>query len=380
MQTDVLMMEKNNNPQYFLDLIQKSRHGKFKIYIGMIAGVGKTCRMLRDARDMLRSGIDVQIGLVETHGRADTEKLLKGLPVIPSKKVFYKGKELEEMDTDTILRLHPEVVIVDELAHTNVEGSRNEKRWQDVMELLDAGINVLSAVNIQHIESLNEDVRKIVGIEVSERVPDKVLQAADEVVNIDLTSDELIDRLKDGKIYKGGNIANALSHFFTPEHILQLRELALREVALRVSQKVENEVCNTSKNMQKVFLCCIGNDEIRARQLIHKVARLITGDNARFLVLYVRTPHYNKDNINLAKQRHLMNNLLMAMNLGAEIIQYEASDIIRGIIEICRMHHVNAVCIGKPKMCVGSLLFSAFRYRHLFNYLSKSSIDLIILS
>ena len=374
------MMKYNNNPHYFLDLIQKSRQGRFKIYIGMIAGVGKTCRMLRDARDMLKSGIDVQIGLVETHGRADTEKLLKGLPVIPGKKVFYKGKELEEMDTDTILRIHPEVVIVDELAHTNVEGSRNEKRWQDVMELLDAGINVLSAVNIQHIESLNEDVRKIVGIEVSERIPDKVLQAADEVVNIDLTSDELIDRLKNGKIYKGANIANALGHFFTPEHILQLRELALREVALRVSQKVENEVCNTSKSMQKVFLCCIGTDEKKARHLIRKVARLVAGDNALFLVLYVRTPHNSSDNINLAKQRHLMNNLTIAINLGAEIVQYEASDIISGIVDICSMRHVNTVCIGKPKMCIWSLLFSAFRYRHLFNSLSKSSIDLIIVS
>lgn len=374
------MMKTNNNPHYFLDLIQKSRRGKFKVYIGMIAGVGKTCRMLRDARDMLKSGIDVQIGLVETHGRADTENLLNGLPVIPCRKLYYKGKELEEMDTDTILGLHPELVIVDELAHTNVEGSRNEKRWQDVMELLDAGINVLSAVNIQHIESLNEDVRNIVGIEVSERIPDKVLETADEVVNIDLTSDELIDRLKNGKIYKGANIENALNHFFTPEHILKLRQLALREVALRVSQKVENEVGNTSNSMQKVFLCCIGIDEIRAQQLIRKVARLVAGENALFLVLYVRTPHNSNDNINLAKQRHLMNNLTMAMNLGAEIIQHEASDIIRGIVDICGIRHVNTVCIGKPKIRVWSFLFSAFRYRHLLNSLSKSSIDLIILS
>ncbi len=374
------MYEKGEETHSFLDLIQKSKHGKFKIYIGMIAGVGKTCRMLRDTKDMLRNGIDVQIGFIETHGRADTEKLLKGLPIIPCRKIFYKGKELEEMDTDTILRLHPELVIVDELAHTNVEGSRNKKRWQDVMELLDAGINVLSAVNIQHIESLNENVKNIVDIEVAERIPDKVLQTADEVVNIDLTSEELIDRLKSGKIYKEANIDNALNHFFTPEHILQLRELALREVALRVSNKVESEVCNNEKNVQKQFLCCVSTDENRARHLIRKVARLSAGENAKFYVLYVRTPQYSNDKISLAKQRHLINNFTMAMDLGAEIIQYEASDIINGIVEVCGKYPISSVCIGKPKLCIWSLLFSAFRYRHLFNELSKSSIDLIILS
>jgi len=374
------MMERGDDAHYFLDLIQRSKRGRFKIYIGMIAGVGKTCRMLQDARDMLRNGIDVQIGCIETHGRPDTERLLKGLPVIPYKKVFYKGKELEELDTEAILRIHPDLVIVDELAHTNVEGSRNEKRWQDVMELLDAGINVLSAVNIQHIESLNEDVKSMVGIEVSERIPDSVLQAADEVVNIDLTADELIERLKSGKIYKKANIENALAHFFTPEHILQLRELALKEVALRVSKKVETEVNHNAAKTQNSFLCCIGTDEKRSRHLIRKVARLSAGANAKFSVLYVRTPQYRNDKIGLATQRHLINNFILAIDLGAEIIQYEASDIINGIVEVCSKYNVSSVCIGKPKLHLWSLMFSAFRYRHLFNELSKSNIDLIILS
>ena len=168
-----------DNTQHFLDLIRRSQRGKFKIYIGMIAGVGKTYRMLQDAKEMIRQGTDVRIGYVETHGRPDTEKALKGLPVIPRKKVFYKGKEIEEMDLDTILQVHPDIVIVDELAHSNVEGCRHAKRWQDVMELLDAGINVLSAVNIQHIESLNDEVQTMVGINVKERIPDSVLREAD---------------------------------------------------------------------------------------------------------------------------------------------------------------------------------------------------------
>ena len=187
-------MDMQNDTSYFLDLIRRSHRGRFKIYIGMIAGMGKTYRMLQDAREMLRQGTDVRIGYVETHGRPDTVKALKGLPVIPRKKVFYKGKEMEEMDLDAILRVHPEIVIVDELAHSNVEGCRNAQRWQEVMELLNAGIHVLSAVNIQHIESLNDEVRQMVGIQVKERIPDCVLQEADEVVNIDLTAEELVER------------------------------------------------------------------------------------------------------------------------------------------------------------------------------------------
>src|ERR1700680_1717357 len=193
------MPEQEKNTAHFIDLIRKSRRGKFKIYIGMSAGVGKTYRMLQEARTLLRNGIDVKIGYVETHKRKETEALIDGLPVIPRRKLFYKGKELEEMDLNAIINLRPEVVVVDELAHTNIEGSKNEKRWQDVMDILDAGINVISAVNIQHIESLNEEVKSITGIDVAERVPDNVLKQADEVVNIDLTADELITRLREGR-------------------------------------------------------------------------------------------------------------------------------------------------------------------------------------
>ena len=228
--------------EHFLALIKASHRGKFKVYIGMSAGVGKTYRMLQEAHQLLDAGVDVQIGYIETHGRPETEALTEGLPFIPRRKLFYKGKELEEMDMQAIINLHPDIVVVDELAHTNIEGSANPKRWQDVMQILDAGISVISAVNIQHIEGVNEQVQEITGIEVHERVPDSVLATADEVVNIDLTADELIERLKAGKIYKPDKVPTALSNFFRQENILQLRELALKEVALRVEKKVENEV------------------------------------------------------------------------------------------------------------------------------------------
>lgn len=162
------MSNKENNVQHFLDLIKKSRRGKFKIYIGMSAGVGKTYRMLQEVQALLKNGIDVKIGYIETHNRKETQALLEGLPVIPRRKLFYKGKELEELDVQAVISLRPEVVIIDELAHTNIEGSANAKRWQDVIEILDAGINVISAVNIQHIESLNEEIKAITNVEVKD--------------------------------------------------------------------------------------------------------------------------------------------------------------------------------------------------------------------
>src|SRR5688572_22390124 len=204
----------------FPGIPKKSAKGKLKVYIGMSAGVGKTYRMLQEAHRLLAAGINIKVGLIETHNRSETQALVEGLPLIPRRSVFYKGKQLDELDLQSILLLQPQVVIVDELAHSNIPGSKNEKRWQDVLDILDSGINVISAVNIQHIESINNEVREITGIEVQERVPDKILQLADEVVNIDLTAEELITRLKEGKIYDPAKVQQALSNFFQSEKIL----------------------------------------------------------------------------------------------------------------------------------------------------------------
>jgi two-component system sensor histidine kinase KdpD len=315
---------KEQSVEHFLELIKRSRRGKFKIYIGMSAGVGKTYRMLLEAQTLLRNGIDVKIGYVETHKRKETEALLVGLPVIPRRKLFYKGKELEEMDLKAIINLRPEVVVVDELAHTNIEGSQNEKRWQDVMEILNAGINVISAVNIQHIESLNSEVEKITGAAINERIPDKVLQMADEVVNIDLTADELVDRLKEGKIYDEKKIPIALNNFFQTDRILQLRELALREVAHQVNRKIDTEVPKTIKLRPEIFLACISTNEESAKIIIRKTARLASYYRSRWYVLYVQTGRESSDKINLASQRHLINNFKLATQLGGEVIKIKS--------------------------------------------------------
>ncbi|MFN8299542.1 MAG: universal stress protein [Chitinophagales bacterium] len=364
----------------FLQLIKKSRLGKFKIYIGMSAGVGKTYRMLQEAHSLLKNGIDVKIGFIETHFRKETHELLEGLPVIPRRKLFYKGKELDEMDVQAILNLRPEVVIVDELAHTNIEGSKNEKRWQDVLEILEAGINVISAVNIQHIESLNEEVKLITGIEVTERIPDKVLALADEVVNIDLTADELIVRLREGKIYKADKIQAALNNFFKPEHILQLRELALKEVASQVERKVEKEVPRQIQVRPERFLACISSNNDTAKKVIRKTARLANYYNSNWYVLYVQTPAEDADKIPLDLQRHLINNFKLATELGAEVIQVKDKSIANTIIKTTEQQNITTICIGKPHIKLSQIILSSGIFNQLLNKLSSNDVDVVILS
>jgi two-component system sensor histidine kinase KdpD len=372
--------DRDQDTRHFLELIRKSRRGKFKVYIGMSAGVGKTYRMLQEAKTLLRNGVDIKIGYVETHRRQETHDLLEGLPVLPRRKLFYKGKELEELDVQAIINLHPEVVIVDELAHTNIEGSKNEKRWQDVMDILDAGINVISAVNIQHIESLNEEIQHITGVEVAERIPDVVLKEADEVVNIDLTADELVTRLKEGKIYAHDRIATALKNFFLPEKILQLRELALREVASQVERKIETELPRNVHLRTERFLACISSNHEIAKKVIRKTARLATWYHSRWIVLYVQTPKEDGNKIGLAAQRHLINNFKLATELGAEVIKVKQSNIAKGIMEVAEQHATTTICIGKPHLSLYNVILSTAVFNQLLTKLAASDIDIVILS
>jgi len=374
------MSQDGNSAEDFLNLIKKSRRGKFKVYIGMSAGVGKTYRMLQEAHALLENGIDVKIGYIETHHRKETHALLDGLPVIPRRKLFYRGKELEELDVQAVLNLRPEVVIVDELAHTNIEGSKNDKRWQDVMEILDSGINVISAVNIQHIESLNDEVKSITGIEVKERIPDSVLSEADEVVNIDLTAEELIDRLKAGKIYDQNKIVSALNNFFKSESILQLRELALKEVASQVTRKVEAEVVIHKAFKKERFLACISSNEKTAKNVIRKTARLANYYHSQWYLLYVQIPSESSDKIALDKQRHLINNFKLATELGAEIIKVESIKVAQAIMQQCEERKITTVCIGKPHLNLWKIILATDTFNTLLNKLSQENIDLVILS
>lgn len=373
--------DKEKRAEQFLELNRKTNRGKLKIYIGMSAGVGKTYRMLEEAHSLLKKGVNIKVGYVETHGRKDTEALIEGLPVIPRRQVFYKGKLLDELDVQAILLLAPEIVIIDELAHTNIPGSKNEKRWQDVVDIMEAGIDVVTAVNIQHIESINEDVKEITGVEVKERVPDKVLQMADEVVNIDLTADELITRLKEGKIYDHSKVQQALQNFFKPEKILQLRELALKEVAGQVERKVDYEVAAKDTAWRhEHFLACISSNHETAQHVIRKTARLASYYNSQWYVLYVQTPKESLDKIPLADQRYLINNFKNATELGAEVIQLKQNNIAKAIMETVIEKKITTVCIGKPHLKLFQIILSTGVFNQLLKTLSKNDVDLVILS
>lgn len=371
---------KSGSVRKFLDLVKKSRRGKFKVYIGMSAGVGKTYRMLQEAHALLKNGIDIQIGYIETHNRAETHALLRGLPLIPRRKLFYKGKELEEMDMNAIISLHPEVVIVDELAHTNVEGSKNGKRWQDVVDILEAGISVISAVNIQHLESMNEEIEKITGIPITERIPDRVLELADEIVNIDLTADELIDRLKEGKIYDQSKIARALGNFFQSERILQLRELALKEVAHHLERKISLEIPKQIKLRPERFMACISTNNTTAKIVIRKTARLASYYHSPWIVLYVQNNHESGDRVKLDLQRHLINNFKLATELGAEVIKVKSNQITQTILKVAEEKEITTICIGKPHLNLFQIIMRTAIFNQLLRSISSTETDLVILS
>lgn len=374
------MQSKDDSVKHFLNLIKKSRRGKLKIYIGMSAGVGKTYRMLQEAHALLRNGIDICIGYVETHKRAETEALVAGLPLIPRKNIFYRGKEIDEMDLQGILNRHPEIVVVDELAHTNAEGSKNDKRWQDVFDLLEAGINVISAVNIQHLESINEEIEHITGIKVTERIPDKILEVADEIVNIDLTADELVTRLKEGKIYDKSKIGNALQHFFQADKILQLRELALKEVVHQVERKIQTEIPKSIKLRPERFLACISSNAETAGVVIRKTARLASYYHSPWIVLYVQSDGESLDKIKLDKQRHLINHFKLATELGAELIKVKSNQITQAIIKTATEKEITTICIGKPHLNIFQIIMRTAIFNQLLRNLATKEIDLVILS
>ncbi len=371
----------NKNKPLHMHISTATRKGNLKIYLGMSAGVGKSYRMLQEAHTLLQNCVNIKIGYIETHGRKETEALTEGLSIIPRREVFYKGKRLEELDVQAVLLLQPEVVIVDELAHTNIPGSKNEKRWQDVLDMIDAGIDVISAVNIQHIESINEDVKQITGIEVKERVPDKILQLADEVVNIDLPADELIARLKAGKIYDHSKVQQALTNFFQPDKILQLRELALKEVAGQVERKVDYQITakGTPYRHERLLACVSSNYQI-AQRIIRKTARLSSYYNSNWFVLYVQTPNEAADKIPLSAQRHLINNFKNATELGGEVIQKKAVNIAASIIETVTEKNITTLCLGKPHFNLFQIILRTSIFSQLLTTLSKNNVDLVILS
>jgi len=304
--------------------------------------------------------------------------LVEGIPVVPMKKVFYKGRALEEMDLQAILYERPEVVLIDELAHTNIPGSKNEKRWQDMLEIINAGINVITAFNVQHLESMIDRVNRIAGIEVKEGIPDKVLKYAEEVVNIDLPADDLIRRMKAGKIYQGERIQRALDNFFQPEKILQLRDLALRQVAAQVEDKIEKTLPSAGRMPIERFLACISTNHEGAKKIIRKTSRLAAHYQSQWYVLYVQRSRESGDRIPLDQQRKLLNNFKWATELGAEVIRKKGDNVPEVIYQTAKELNITNIVTGKPHFSLSRQLTGRNYFDKLLKKIIDTEIDVII--
>ncbi len=330
----------------FLRLIQQSQQGKLKIYVGYCAGVGKTWQMLQEARRLQENGIDVVVGLVETHERKETEALLSGLDIMARKSLLYRGIEITEMDCDAILQRRPAVVLVDELAHTNVPGSRNAKRYEDIEEILAAGIHVISTLNIQHIESLYETVEHATGVKVKERVPDRILALADQLVNVDITTDDLRQRLSEGKVYVPGRTEAALSNFFRPENLEQLRELTLRELAAQLDSKRRNQLTDESASNPDQLMVCLSSKTRNCETILRYASRIAGRLNRNWYAVYVQTLSDSPANIDARVQRMLSNTLALAQQLGATVFTYKGDDVVKTILQFASEYRVGHIIIG----------------------------------
>ncbi|MGD0276280.1 MAG: PTS sugar transporter subunit IIA [Syntrophales bacterium] len=337
-----------NRADAFLRMIQRSQRGKLKIYLGYAAGVGKTYQMLQEAHRLKDEGIDVVVGMVETHGRADIVRLLEGLEIVPRRQEQYRGIVVEEMDVDAILNRKPQIVLVDELAHTNVPGSRNEKRYQDVQNMLASGIHVISTLNIQHLESLYNVVERVSGVKVHERLPDDVLADADQIVNVDLTTEDLNDRLIEGKIYPQDRIKRALENFFRKSNLEQLRELTLREVASLIDQRSRDGMGEDIVSTPDQVMVCLSSRGPNSEKLLRYASRLAGKLNRNWYAVYVQTPPEEPTSIDVQTQRLLSSTLTLAKQLGAIVFTFKGEDIVKTVLQFAREYRVGHIVIGTP--------------------------------
>lgn len=342
--------DRRPDPDALLALADREGHGKLRVFLGAAPGVGKTYAMLAKARALKADGVDLVVGLVETHGRCETEALAEGLEVLPRRRIDYRGRIIEELDIDAALARKPELIIVDELAHTNAPDSRHPKRWQDVEELLDAGIDVWTALNIQHLESLADVVSRITGVAVRETVPDRVLQDAADVILVDITPDELLQRLKEGKVYVPETARRATQNFFTPGNLTALRELALRRTAERVDDQMvdylrQNAIEGPWATAERL-LVCVGAD-MSSELVVRAAARLATGLNASWIALYVERP--GQEEQDAARAKRVDDALRLAERLGAQVERLSGHDLAGEALRFARRENITQIIVGRSR-------------------------------
>lgn len=333
-------------PEKFLTLIRNQKRGRLKIYLGFAPGVGKTYEMLQEGQRLKRQGVDVVLGVVETHGRADTAALAGGLEQVPRRRVEYRGVVLEEMDTDAVLTRRPTVALVDELAHTNAPGGKHAKRYQDVEELLRAGVHVIATLNIQHLESLYDIIERFAGVKVKERVPDHVLAGADQIVNVDVSAEDLQDRLRQGKVYPAERVEKALTNFFTAENLSRLRELALEEIASALDRRRQKEGGQVDNGSDRVMVC-LSSRSPNVHRLLRKAARLADRFNAPWYAVYVQTPRERLEKVDAATQRQISDSLTLAQQLGGIPMPFSGPSFEQAVTAFVAEYRITHILMGR---------------------------------
>jgi two-component system sensor histidine kinase KdpD len=336
-------------PEHFLSLIRGQQRGRLKVYLGFAPGVGKTYEMLQEGHRLKQQNVDVVIGIVETHGRVDTRTLTEGLEQVPRRRVEYRGVVLDEMDLDALLARRPTVALVDELAHTNAPGSRNGKRYQDVEEMLRAGINVITTVNVQHLESLYDLIERSTGVKVKERVPDYVVAQADQIVNVDLSAEDLQERLRAGKVYPPERTERALANFFTGENLSRLRELALEEIARALDRRRQPQAGADPGSGSERVMVCLSSRSPNVQRLLRKAARLADRFNAPWYAVYVQTPNERVEKVDAATLRQVSDALTLAQQLGGVPMQFKGGDFARTVADFVREYGITHIMVGRSQ-------------------------------
>jgi two-component system sensor histidine kinase KdpD len=336
-------------PEHFLTLIRQQQRGRLKIYLGFAAGVGKTYEMLQEGHRLKRRGVDVVIGMVETHGRAETIAQIGDLEQVPRRRIDFHAVTLEEMDLDALLARRPGVALVDELAHTNAPGSRNAKRYQDVDELLQAGINVISTLNIQHLESLYDVVERAIGVKVKERIPDYVLAMADQLVNVDVSAEDLRERLQQGKVYPQERVETAMQNFFTEANLTRLRELALEEIAHRLDRRRTKQEDDERPGGSDRVMVCLSSGSPSAEQLLRKGARLADRLGAPWYAVYIQTPSEELQRIDAATQRRITNTLTLTQQMGGTPMTFKGGNVVSTVAAFAAEYGITHIVLGRTQ-------------------------------
>src|SRR5690242_9287502 len=368
-----------HTPESLLAKLQGSARANLRVYIGAAPGVGKTYQMLADAHLLKKQGVDIVVAVLETHGREETRMMIGDLECVPLRRIEYRGVTLEEMDVDAVIVRHPTVAIVDELAHTNVPGSKNRKRYQDVLDLLNAGISVITAVNIQHLESLNDVVTRTTGVRVRETVPDHFLRRADEVVNVDVSVDTLRTRLRQGKIYDVVKIEQALNNFFRKGNLSALRELALRQVATDQATKShdyrEREGLDQAVIPEKVMVAIASRGS--AKKLLRVGSRIAGRLASDWYVVYVETPNEELGRIKPADYAALQENIRFAEELGAKVVKLKSRRVADALIDFARLEGITHVVFGQTSRSRWDVLLHGSIINRFLNEVRDATVQVV---